>query len=541
MAQDQLVLRRIDWQEVFAFTRLFNGFRSALHSTKIVLALAGLFLTFAVGCTLDWVWNKAGKGVWPAEIRSYHTATGSKAFHEWADLEYQVQIALAAQPYDPAITPTWIRTHGVQAAFDDVRERLLKQTIQGDQRGRATALRQMAALQPVGPFIAFTNYERDLTQNLILSAGQLRIMEGLNEVVAARPMGAISPTGLERVGVLGSIVLMWSGLVWLLAEHWFFSLLFVPAALAIWAVAGGGISRAAVVQLAKDERIGIREALQFSLSKFWGFFFAPLVCLAFIVAIGLMLTVGGLVGSIPYIGDILIGVLWLLALLGGVAIAFITIGTLAGGSLFAPVIASEGSDAFDAISRGFSYVYGRPWKSLLYGLTLVIYGSLCYLFLRFFVWLTLAATHVFVGLGMLGSRDYAGVGADKLDVAWRMPTFLDLRPHGFDYYGVGMSGNEVLLALLIGVWTYLVWSLLQSWLISFYFSGSSMAYLLLRKDVDAVEVDEIYVEEEPEAEAGAGEPAAQAGGQSAPAAASPVQVVSAPPAEPPGGSGPSAA
>ncbi len=248
--------------------------------------------------------------------------------------------------------------------------------------------------------------------------------------------------------------------------------------------------------------------MQFGLRKFWGFFFAPLVCLVFIVAVGLMLTAGGLIGNIPFVGDILMGVLWFLALLGGLAIAFITIGTLAGGSLFAPVIAAEGSDAFDAISRGFVYVYSRPWKSLLYGLTLVIYGSLCYLFLRFFVWVMLAATHAFVGLGLLGSRAYAGAGADKLDVVWRMPTFMDLRPHGFDFYGLSVMGaGEVLLAVFITIWVYLVWGLLQSWLLSFYFSGSSMAYLLLRKDVDAIEIDEIYMEEEPAAEAEPSEPA----------------------------------
>ena len=53
MAQEQQMLRRIEWQECFAFTRLFSGFRLALHSTKIALALVGLLDTLALGRSMD--------------------------------------------------------------------------------------------------------------------------------------------------------------------------------------------------------------------------------------------------------------------------------------------------------------------------------------------------------------------------------------------------------------------------------------------------------------------------------------------------------
>jgi hypothetical protein len=208
-------------------------------------------------------------------------------------------------------------------------------------------------------------------------------------------------------------------------------------------------------------------------------------------------------------------------------------------------VAAEGSDAFDAISRGFVYVYSRPWKSILYGLTLVIYGSLCYLFLRFFVFLMLAATHAFVGAGMLASRPESGPGLRKLDVVWQAPTFVDLRPHVLDWQALGVG--EVVLFFFIALWTYLVWGVLQSWLISFYFSGSSMAYLLLRKDVDAIDVEEIYAEEEPEPEtladaAAAPIPAAApAPGAAAPPASAPAPASPSPAAPPAGESGPSVA
>jgi len=358
-------------------------------------------------------------------------------------------------------------------------------------------------LKPVGPFSEWIRFKFHCLKECVFAAAQGRFLPGLDAVLGGE---AVSDT----MGVLAWIVVIWSGFMfmWLVGQHWFFALILIPLLLAIWSFVGGGICRAAVMQVAKDERIGLREALRFSKEKFWGFFFAPVVSALFIAVIAVMLAIGGLVGNIPWLGDIIAGLLWFLAILGGLAIAFIAIGTVAGGSLFGPVIAAEGSDAFDAISRAFVYVYSRPWKSVLYAGVLAVYGSLCYLFLRFFAWLMLAVTHVFVGIGMFSSRPLAGAGVSKLDVVWQMPTFTDFRPHWLDLSLLGPG--EVVLAVLVGFWTYLVWAFVQSWLISFYFSGSSVAYLLLRKDVDAIDLEEVYVEEAEEPEPAAPEPAAPA-------------------------------
>ena len=529
MPQEQMVLHRIDWQSTFAFTRLFGGFRSALHSTKIVLALAGLLLTFLLGGVLDFLWVHAGQGVWPGEITGY-TASGTQSGYvqNMADIRYGrlADILLRTAVAKNQAEALQQAKANPSSATEMAEERLVEQyRIRREAAGppeiRAqlhremqSQLQELNSLRPIGPFHEFAGFQMSAARNAVFAATQMRFTDGLDSVVR----GEVGP----QPSVLGSLVMLWYGLIWLLKMHYVYALFFGPAVLAIWSLAGGGISRAAIVQFAKDERIGIREALRFAAGRFWGFFFAPIVSFAFILAFGLLLIAAGLVGSIPFVGDILVGVLWFLALVAGLAIAFITIGLLAGGSIFAPVVAAEGSDAFDAISRGFVYVYSRPWKSILYGVTLVIYGSLCYLFLRFFVFLMLSATHAFVGAGMLASRPESGPGLRKLDVVWQAPTFADLRPHTLDWQMLGVG--EVVLFFFIAVWTYLVWGVLQSWLISFYFSGSSMAYLLLRKDVDAIDIEEIYAEEEPEPETladAAAAPAPAAATPPAPAAAAP--------------------
>jgi hypothetical protein len=555
MAQEQMVLRRIDWQGAFPWTRLFGAFRSALHSTRIVLALAGLALTFLLGGVLDQLWVSSGQGVWPGEIVAY-AASGGRTWNDASILEARGErladlLVQTGVTKDRSEARQLARANPASSA-ENVQERIASQyqdarkaaqspeaqvRLTADMHSRVLELRN---LEPIGPFHEYVGYQLNTARAVVFAAAQLRFTEGLDGVLhgeaplAAQVRTVGLPIPAEQPGVLAGLVMLWYGLVWLLKMHWFYSLIFTPVALAIWAMAGGGISRAAVVQFARDERIGLPEALRFATTKFWGFFFAPVVSLVFVLAFGVLLMAGGLVGSIPVVGDILVGVLWFLALVAGMAIAFITVGLLAGGHLFAPVIAAEGSDAFDAISRGFVYVYSRPWKSLLYGLILIVYGSICYLFLRFFVFMMLVATHAFVGAGMLAGRPEAGVGQHKLDVVWQMPTYVDLRPHPFEWQLLGVG--ESILFCLIALWTYAIWGLLQSWLISFYFTGSSMAYLLLRKDVDAMEAEEIYTEEEPEAEslvepAGGPTPATVSG---TPAGASPM-----PPPTPPAGPGPS--
>src|SRR5690606_5540165 len=84
-------------------------------------------------------------------------------------------------------------------------------------------------------------------------------------------------------------------------------------------------------------------------------------------------------------------------LLGGVAIALTLIGLVLGSSLLFPAMAVEGADAFDAISRAFNYLLGRPWRFLFYWATMLVYGAVTYLFVGLMVYFSLWTTKAFVG------------------------------------------------------------------------------------------------------------------------------------------------
>src|SRR5688572_21848925 len=53
-----IVLRAINWREVFPFTNIFRAFRIAVHPSKLVLGLLGLLVLYAGGRIMDAVWSQ---------------------------------------------------------------------------------------------------------------------------------------------------------------------------------------------------------------------------------------------------------------------------------------------------------------------------------------------------------------------------------------------------------------------------------------------------------------------------------------------------
>jgi len=192
--------------------------------------------------------------------------------------------------------------------------------------------------------------------------------------------------------------------------------------LAIWAYFGGAISRIAAYEIAKDgERIETARALQFARRKFWAFFMSPWVC---IIGFGFFFAcnwAGGVVGRILdliWIGGPLVAILLPLALLSGFVMTLIGLGTVAGFPLFSPAVAAEGTDAFDAMSRGFSYVYSRPWHYVFYQAVAALYGVICVSFVLLF-----AVTLCHAGLTA------GGAGFDMFGVPESpKPSMVPLRP-----------------------------------------------------------------------------------------------------------------
>jgi len=270
---------------------------------------------------------------------------------------------------------------------------------------------------------------------------------------------------------------------WAIRYHYFYSLVFFLVKLAVISIAGGAICRIAALQFARDEKPGLTESLRFALGRFLNLFTTPLLPIGMIVFIGVFVFLLGLVSNIPRVGELILAVFMPLALLAGILIAVVLIGAVAGFNLMFPAVGYDGSDCFDAVSRAFSYVYSRPWRMAFYSAAAVVYGAICYVFVRFLAFLLLSSVYLLLDLGTFGS------GAAKFVRLWQKPTFVQLVPLNPQ---VPANWTEWISSYLIYLFVLVVVGLVVSFVISFYFSANTVIYALLRKLVDNTALDDVY-------------------------------------------------
>ncbi len=294
-------------------------------------------------------------------------------------------------------------------------------------------------------------------------------------------------------GLVRTLGLTFAGLGWFVRVHYIYFIIYALLCIAVWSVAGGAICRIAALHSTRDEKIPLKEAFGFAKQKFSGFFSAPLMPIAFIVGCCIVLMLLGIIGAIPFIGEITIGAIFVVPLAVGFVLALVIVGAIGGLGLMYPTIAIEGSDAFDAFSRCYSYVYARPWKTIFYTLVTAVYGTLCFIFVKLFIALVFSATSTITGITM--NMDAAGYAAPlgKLQAMWFSPTFSG--PFFGRFYLFPLSASEALGSFFISIWVFLLVGLVIAFAISFFFCGYTLIYLLLRRDVDTTEMDEVYVED----------------------------------------------
>ncbi|RMG09006.1 MAG: hypothetical protein D6731_20635 [Planctomycetota bacterium] len=171
-----------------------------------------------------------------------------------------------------------------------------------------------------------------------------------------------------RMGTCGAFLAHWGGWDNAVTEYdlvvW---ALFLAWTGAVWAFASVTICRIAAVEIALEEVLELREALRFGARKFLSNFLSIVFVLGIVGFFYLFCnaTLAGWIGSIPYVGDVLLGVFYFLVLISSLlAVAAASLGAL-GANLSAATIATESSDAFDGFTRSWNYLVHRSWTVAL--------------------------------------------------------------------------------------------------------------------------------------------------------------------------------
>jgi hypothetical protein len=289
---------------------------------------------------------------------------------------------------------------------------------------------------------------------------------------------------LEIADMLVNIWMCGLAIVWAARFHPIYSAVYFVLVAMVTAVCGGAICRTAALEFARGEKPGLVEGLRYGIRKFRSLLSAPLVLGGITACFAACVVVTGLIGNIPYGGEIFISLALGVALVFGLVTLLFLIGSVAGAGLVFPAIAYEGSDGHDAISRSFCYVYTRPWWMFFYTALAAAFGTVSYLFVRVFTYGVLVLTYVLLDLGVANEAD----GPGKLARIWGKPDFFTLITPNAGPANV----TESIAAFLIYATMLLVVGVVVAFVISFYFCSSTIIYALMRRKVDQVDMGRVY-------------------------------------------------
>ncbi len=371
-------------------------------------------------------------------------------------------------------------------------------------QGRLAFEREALQVRGRTIFESFIAHESNCLGEAITAVRKGNFLTGLDEYQGILDGKAIQPVAIaapripagrapaEPRGFVFWVLMAGHGLIWLVCRHWLFAIVFLAITLAAWAFFVGAIYRMAAVHAAREEMLSIAQALKFSREKFMHLFLAPLLPLGIIFVAGVLLFVGGAIANLWGIGALVVAILLPVALIIGTVAAFMLIGLIAGMALMYPTIAVEGSETFDALNRSVSYPFERPWRTGLYAMVALLHGTVCYLFIRGMALLTLTITHAFIKTGIFSGGQTLATNADRLDLVWPAPTFANLHP---PCSWAAMGPIESASAVVISIWVYLVIGLVAAVLLSYWVCSTTIIYYLLRRKVDATDLDDVYVGE----------------------------------------------
>ncbi len=425
--QESGELRRINWNECFAFTRIFRSFRASLGLTKLLLVFLGIFSTYCVGRLLDGVW-----------------AEQSQPLVSLGTSELTVFLGSANE------ARKWVEEHG--KAEDAER---------------------------VGCFALLMAHGRDTANAIIAGA-----------------------TSLSPGTILTAVIQGYVGVVWLFSMHPLFALLFSVIGLLIWALFGGAACRAAALELTREDLVDWREALTFTRPRHFHFVAGPLIPVVMVLCLALVLFICGLIGWVWGIGDVLFGLFaFPVSLLFGGILAAVLLVTLLCWPLMWPAAATDDQDAMESFSTAVQLVWNRPWKAALYALVAIVFGGICFFFLKLFVTVVLWATGTCTGYAMnwgdafaLDAEGKAVKIESKLDAMWQHPNVTGGGAYYGTFEGQKLRGVSRFGQWCLKFWIYLLTGLVATVVISYFFTASTSIYLLLRREVDGTDWEDVFLE-----------------------------------------------
>lgn len=560
MAEDKVEQREFNLRQTLPWTELFRSFQVALDPKKLLLAAGGILVMALGWWLLAALFGSSTKPEWDspdyANLEKFKANDNSptpdqdakrRAWEKFREDREEWNITWRAA----GNTDVWEYRDAGDLAANPAEYEAIKDPLNNvikEMRANQETLRKVTlggetytvSLKPAGALRTLPWYEDRGPNPYLMVTGQVgKPWETVQAARNQQPMTVGEWFLTEQFPVLIEPLRKFLTPVVLLlnpkagALNRFYFLIVIVWTLAVWALFGGAITRMASVQVARNEKVGLREAVRFVWARYASFLSAPLFPLLFIAFMVVLLSVFGVFFMIPWLGDIVVaGIGWPLVLLAGVAMAVVLVG-LVGWPMMYATISAEGSDSFDAISRSYSYVYQNPWSYAWYSGVALVYGAVVIFFVGF-----MGSMVTYMGKWAVSQTPFIAA-ADRepsflfvyapQSFGWRTLMLqtatvdgelvvkegrIDDKPGGaYERYVGKMKWWNKAGAVLVSVWLYGFFLMILGFGYSFFWTASTIIYLLMRRKVDDTDMDEIYLEEddeEPYSPPGAPQPAATA-------------------------------
>ena len=306
------------------------------------------------------------------------------------------------------------------------------------------------------------------------------------------------------------------------ARTFFYLLLSALWELLVWGLIGGAITRIAALKFTRDEAPGLVAAVKHAAAKLPSYSLPPLIALGGAAVFAGQLAVVGVLMRIPFL-DLLAALAWPFVLLLGLLMAILLLGALVGWPLMWATISVEGTDAFDALSRSYAYTYHRPWRLLWYVLFVGLLAVVSMFVVKLFATSAMALGDWSIDWGLDEETFHTVVKPEPTTSASGMeapppdtpPLFDDGAdetsanvtdgPPDNDTDGAAEADEQLEQGRLLTGTLHLVyfWKSMMAALAAGYQAGflwvsAVGVYLLLRRDIDGVQMSEVYVDQDEE-------------------------------------------
>jgi hypothetical protein len=281
-------------------------------------------------------------------------------------------------------------------------------------------------------------------------------------------------------------------------------------ALVCWLLASAMVGKITYEQLKGDDFYSSKEALRF-LKKNWApVLLSPFSLLAFIAFLIVCGIIVGLLGKIPYVGEIGLGIFFIIPLFAVALFLAYVIFIFIFSLLLAPaIVAATKEDTFETIVQTFSVIWNQAWR---YFLCTGLLGIMAKIGTFIFGYFTFGAVKLISFSCGIFMKDKLG---DVLEEAF---SYVTLPPNFLNYFsnifpgikfkfpmpvigpGIYLNWSGEISAFLIGISLILIIFMVISYGLAILSSGQALTYIILRKKKDDENLLERKTEMEEEEE-----------------------------------------